>query len=109
MEPLICGGYMTINLNDPKALTFNNVKKLLASKDDSQPRQLRISKTGTVYLSDDIGATNLDGVAYRFETWARDSGYVGAEAAADNEWVMEVCEQIYRAMPSLYSAIPIQA
>jgi hypothetical protein len=105
----MCGDYMTIDLYDSKDFTLENVKKLLASKDDSLPRQLRININGTVYLSDDVGAVNLDGVACRFETWARGNSYVGPEAAADDEWVMEVYELIYWAMPSPFSTSSMQA
>lgn len=76
---------MTLDLNQP--FTTQDVASLLGSKDDSQNRQLRVTTAGIASLSDDVGNRNLNGVAFRFETWDRGNGYVGAKAAADPKWV----------------------
>ena len=46
---------MQIGLKDPSQLTLDNVRALIASKDDSEHRQLRVSKSGIAYLSDAVG------------------------------------------------------
>jgi hypothetical protein len=81
---------MRIDLKDPASLTFENVRILLASKDDSENRQLRISDAGEAYLSDDVGNLNLQGVKTQFETWIAGNDYCGANAAADEQYVEEI-------------------
>jgi hypothetical protein len=98
--PLSLGGHslqerlMKVNLTDPKRFTLENVRALLASKDDSQHRQLRVTNDGYAYLSDDIGFHNLEGVKARFETWCQGNGYCGNEAAADPEYVHEIFDDL---------------
>jgi hypothetical protein len=41
---------MEIDLNVPNALTLEAVRKLIASKDDSQHRQLRVTTSGKAFL-----------------------------------------------------------
>ena len=81
---------MTINLNNENEFTLENVKKLIASKDDSQNRQLRVSKSGIAYISDEVGSVNVDDVLFRFETLMQGNGYVGIEASNDESYVKEV-------------------
>lgn len=76
-----------INLNDPDSLTRDSVRDLIASKDDSADRQIRVMDNGDVVLSDDVGTLNLAGVRFRLETLHRGNGYAGAEAAMDDSWV----------------------
>ena len=78
---------MQIDLKNPSALTLDAVRQLLASKDDSQHRQIRVTKDGIAYLSDEVGANNIGGLAFRFETWDAGNGYCGAEAASDDKFV----------------------
>lgn len=79
-----------------KTYTTQDVADLIASKDDSQPRQLRVDTQGVARISDDYGNLNLGGLAFRCETWDAGNGYTGAQAAADPKWVEKV-EGILRA------------
>lgn len=81
---------MKIDLNDPDALTIESVRKLIASKDDTESRQIRVSEDGILYLSDDVGNQKLDGVKFRLETFDWGNDYVGASAAQDDGWVRRV-------------------
>lgn len=85
---------MQIDLNDPTALTLESVRALIASKDDSRNRQLRVTRGGIAYLSDEVGNQNTDNLAFRLETLMAGNGYVGQGAAQDDEWV----ERIYRVL-----------
>ncbi len=85
---------MKINLNDPQQFTFENVRKLIASKDDSQHRQLRVTKDGIAYLSDTIGNKDIDDLSFRLETWIAGNDYVGEAASDDDKWV----EKIYKCL-----------
>ncbi len=83
-----------LDLNKP--YTTQDVADLIASKDDSQPRQLRVDAQGIARISDDYGASNIGGLAFRCETWNEGNSYTGVEAAADPQWVDKV-EGILRA------------
>ncbi|WP_318489792.1 hypothetical protein [Photobacterium leiognathi] len=79
-----------MNLNDKDDFSIENTALLISSKDDSINRQLRVTKGGIAFLSDDVGNINTDNLAFRFETWCRGNGYCGEEASKDSEWVRTV-------------------
>ena len=85
---------MILNLNSQ--YTKADVAALLASKDDSQHRQLRVNINGGAYLSDDIGNRQLQGVAFRLETWDAGNDYVGSKAASNAAFVSRI-EKVLRA------------
>lgn len=66
------------------------VRELLASKDDSELRQLRVTYQGLAYISDDVGNINEESVFFRFPIWSRGAGYSGIEASRDNEYVAKM-------------------
>ncbi|WP_420233229.1 hypothetical protein ACN079_01550 [Pseudomonas sp. ABY48] len=86
---------MQIDLNAPDGLTLEAVRQLLASASDDEHTQLRVTKDGIAYLSSGVvGGTDINGLLFRLETWAKGSGYVGRVAASDEVWVT----QIYNAL-----------
>ncbi len=85
---------MSIDLNQP--FTTEDVKQLIASKDDSAHRQLRVTDLGIAFLSDDYGNLEIDGLAFRLETWLAGNSYTGTKAAEDQAWVKSV-ENVLRA------------
>jgi hypothetical protein len=92
-------GMFAIDLKDPDALTLESVAKLLASKDDSQNRQIRVSLDGIAYVSDDVGNQNLNGVYFRLETADAGNGYVGVEAAKDANYVKRIFDVLEKNWP----------
>ncbi len=88
---------MQIGLDKSGTLTRANVAKLSSSKDDSAHRQIRVSRSGILALSDTLGADNLDNVLFRLEAFSASTGYVGPEAANDQEWVNRVYQAIEKA------------
>lgn len=88
-----------MNVNDPATLTKENVAALLASKDDSEHRQLRVLNDGSVILSDYVGSQRLEGVLVRWETLSEGAGYCGPEAATDETWVAQVLYGLRRVVP----------
>lgn len=96
---------ITIDLKDPSALTTENVARLIASQADDRHWQLRVSKDGIAYLSEVIGNNDLDGLAFRFETWCQGNGYVGPEAARDETWVAEVYRDLKENWPAPKSRV----
>ena len=68
---------MRIDLTKPGGATLAEVRQLLASKDDSEHRQLRVTDSRIAYLSDEVGSENIGGLCFRFETWQKGNGYCG--------------------------------
>lgn len=91
---------MQIDLNDPTAFTLEGVRQLLASKDDSVHRQLRVTTNGIAFLSDEYGNTNLGDLLFRFETWDAGNSYCGPAAAADDAWVQKVYDDLKKNWPN---------
>lgn len=81
---------MHIDLNNPEQFTLEAVRELLASGDGRIHNQLRVSRAGQAWLSPVVGGRELEGLAFRLETWAAGSGCVGAQAAVDERWVQQV-------------------
>ena len=76
---------------DTRNITLNQLRKLIASGDDRHDNQIRVSKNGMVYLSQDIvGADQLEDVAFRFETFDSGNDYVGKEASEDDDHVKPI-------------------
>ncbi len=86
----------TITLNgkqikayDIRTITLEQFRMLIACGHDSRNNQIRVTKSGMVYLSEDIvGAEQLDDVALCFETFSAHNGYVGVKAAEDDRHVI---------------------
>ncbi|MGO2201221.1 hypothetical protein [Pseudomonas helleri] len=52
-----------IDLNN-RTFTLDDVRQLIASKDDSVDRQLRVTDDGIAYISDITGAEHKDGLSF---------------------------------------------
>jgi hypothetical protein len=84
---------MKINLNNPDELTLEAVSKLIGSVNDSTHTQLRVTHEGIAFMSNtDVGLQNVEGLAFRLETWSRGNDYVGQRASTDHEWVGRIYE-----------------
>ena len=86
----------TITLNgkqikayDIRSITPEQFRMLIACGHDDRNNQIRVTKSGMVYLSEDsVGAEQLDDAALCFETFSAHNGYVGVKAAEDDRYVM---------------------
>lgn len=91
---------MQIDLSTPDGLTLEAVRQLLASASDDEHTQLRVTKGGIAYISSGVvGGTDIDGLLFRLETWAKGSGYVGRVAASDEVWVMQIFNALKQNWP----------
>lgn len=78
-----------IKAYDIRTITLEQFRMLIACGDDRHNNQIRVTKSGMVYLSEDIvGSEQLDDVALCFETFSAHNGYVGVKAAEDNSHVI---------------------
>ena len=92
---------MQIDLNSPDGLTLDAVRQMLAGASDDEHTQLRVTKGGVAYISSGVvGGTDIDGLLFRLETWAKGSGYVGLVAASDEVWVMQIFNALKENWPS---------
>jgi len=79
-----------IDLNNPEQFTLEAVRGLLGAGSNAVHNQLRVNRSGIAWLSQVVGGRELEGLAFRLETWAAGSGCVGEQAAADERWVLQV-------------------
>ena len=75
-------------------LTTDQLTSLISAGDDSKRNQIRIKEDGTIFLSTIVGNNGLDGIVGRFETFDAGNGYVGQEAAQNQEYI----ERLYNAI-----------
>ena len=90
---------MIIDLKNKENITLNNVIKLLSSKDDSIHRQLRISKDGIAFISDDVSMKNLKDIIYRSEIWTAKSGYLGKNLTNDYRFEERILKDLLENYP----------
>jgi hypothetical protein len=79
-----------IDLNKAAGVTLEEVRALVASRDDSKYVQLRVSNDGIAFFWDGKPLDGVEDCALRFEGFAAGNDYVGAEAAKDEEWVRRI-------------------
>ena len=88
-----------------KDLTVAGLAELLSSVDDELGHHvLWVGDDGVIHLDLDpmIGPADYQrqlkaaGMKFRYETYVRGNGYVGAEAARDERWVAELHRDITR-------------
>lgn len=77
-----------LDLNHP--FTTDDVAMMIASKDDGQHCQVRVSCDGIAYISNEVGNINDGDLAFKLETWLSGNGYVGLEASHDVDHIMRV-------------------
>ena len=88
-----------IDLNN-RTFTLDDVRQLIASKDDSVDRQLRVTDDGLAYISDITGAEHKDGLSFRLNTWDAGDKYTGQKASLDNAWVKKIHEILMKNWPT---------
>ena len=78
-----------IKAYDIRTITLEQFRMLIACGNDRHNNQIRVTKSGMVYLSEDIvGSEQFEDVALSFETFSAHNGYVGVKAAEDNSHVI---------------------
>ncbi|WOO35041.1 hypothetical protein R2R35_14670 [Anaerocolumna sp. AGMB13020] len=74
---------------DVETFTIDEFRELIANGDDTHHNQIRVTKSGEVFLSQDIvGAKDLEDIAFRFETFNRGNGYIGVAASKDDDIIL---------------------
>jgi hypothetical protein len=91
---------MRINLNNPESFTIESLKKLIKSEDDSVNTQFRITEDGYLFLSTIVGNQEIEGLKFRLETNIMGNGYVGENAAKNENWVKTVFDVINENWPN---------
>lgn len=91
---------MTIDLKDESQFTLERVRDLIASKNDSKSYQLRVTKSGSAFLSDATGNRDIENLSFRLETWQAGNDYVGIAASKDESWVRRIYECLKKNWPN---------
>ncbi len=98
-ESIILDG-QGIKAYDIRTITLGQLRLLIACGNDSRNNQIRVTKSGMVYLSEDtVGAEQLDDVAFSFETFLAHNGYVGVAAAEDDSHVIPLFHTLQHPFP----------
>lgn len=90
---------MIINLNNPSEFTVDNLRKLIASEDDSVNTQFRVTNDGKLFLSRVVGNQGLSGILFRLETNCVGNGYVGDKASKNDSWVNRIYNVVKKNWP----------
>lgn len=90
---------MRIDIKEEEEFTIESVKELMRSVDDSKMTQYRVTEDGYLFLSEDVGNRNLDGILFRLETNGAFGGYAGPNAANDESWVERVFNVVKKNWP----------
>lgn len=77
-----------------ETLTIKELIELIKSGDDSKDNQIRVTKAGIIYISQLVGAEDIEELNFRFETFDSGNGYVGEDAANDSKYI----DVLYRAL-----------
>ena len=76
---------------DIRNITLEQLRQLIAEGDDKHDNQIRVTKDGMVYLSQDIvAAEQLEDIAFQFETFDAGNDYVGKAASEDDNLVIPI-------------------
>jgi hypothetical protein len=80
-----------INLNQPGALTHENVARLIASASDKTRAQLQVTKFGIVSISSKrIVGGDDEHLTFCLESFSPGTDHVGPKAAQDDDWVKRI-------------------
>lgn len=77
-----------------ETLTRDELVELIKNGDDNYDNQIRVTEDGYVYLSRSVGADDIEGLRFRFETLDAVNGYVGVEASKDESYI----DDLYRGL-----------
>ena len=83
---------VTIDLT--KEFSVEDVRALIGSVDDKEPRQFRVTKEGIGYLASGEKLKNLGDPDSRFDPFDAENGYTGKEASEDEKYVKKVYEDL---------------
>lgn len=101
MGPKHRGCIVVIDLNEPGALSQQSIRQLIASVNDKTHVQLRVTESGIAYISTTaVGNQEIEGLAFRLDTWCQGNDYVGLKAASDESWVKRVYDVVRHNWPN---------
>ena len=90
---------MEIDFNQPGVLRLDSVRALIASVQDDQSYQLRVSHAGKAFLSSTVGNVDIENLSFRLKIWVAGNDYVGLKASQDAAWVQRTYDCLRRNWP----------
>ena len=85
---------MKINLNNPEEFTFEEVRKLVASQDDTEPTKFQVTKDGYLTLTTDVDNEEMQDLKFFLPQNVAGNDYVGKNASLDDEYVKSIFDII---------------
>ena len=90
-----------IDLNNPSEFTLEKVAAMLAAGNDAKMNQVRVTLDGVAYLSEGIvGNQQIDGLAFRLETFVAGNGYVGPGVADSRDFIDRIFRVLKKNWPT---------
>lgn len=71
------------------SMTLEQFREMIANGNDMHSNQIRVWPGGIVYLSRKVGADDIGGLQFRWETSQAGNGYVGPQAASKANFIQE--------------------
>lgn len=83
--------YPRFHIND---LTQQNCAELFSEADDRVHNQVRVTNDGYIHISKTVGAVDLFGTKFQWETYVAYNGYVGPKAGSDSKYIKHQLKQV---------------
>lgn len=77
-------------------LKIEDIREMIYNGDDTQSNQIRVTDTGEVFLSTIVGFEGLENIRFRMGTFSGGYGYVGPEAANDENHIKTIYDKILK-------------
>lgn len=77
-----------------RTLTKVQFKSMIANASDEIDHQLRVFSGGYVYISKKVGAEDIMGLKFWWETYDASYGYAGVVAASDGQYIAEMYNEL---------------
>jgi hypothetical protein len=85
---------MKINLNNPEEFTFEEVRKLVASQDDTEHTKFQVTTDGYLTLTTDVDNEEMQDLKFFLPQNVAGNDYVGKNASLDDEYVKSIFDII---------------
>lgn len=81
---------MDVKIDITQDFTIDKLRQLIASRNDDQDRQLRVSHEGIIYIEDDPHQHGLTETHCAFNIWNEGENYLGQDAAQSDQFMNSI-------------------
>jgi hypothetical protein len=87
--------------------TIDKLRQLIASRNDDQDRQLRVSNDGIIYIEDDPHRNGLTEAHCALNIWNEGEGYLGHDAAQEDQFMNSIFKVLQNNWPERKAAYKV--